>query len=51
MIKRALRALHRLFYLYNNYDITYFILTHPVSFPCGRPERPERIHDFRQSVD
>ena len=29
-----------------------FILTHPVNFPCGRkPERPEKTHDFRQSVD
>ena len=29
-----------------------FILTHPVSFPCGRkPEHPEKTHDFRQSVD
>jgi hypothetical protein len=37
-------------YLYNNCD--YFILTHPVNFHCGRkPERPEKTHDFRQSVD
>jgi hypothetical protein len=29
-----------------------FFLTHPVNFPCGRkPERPEKTHDFRQSVD
>jgi hypothetical protein len=29
-----------------------FILTHPVNFACGRkPERPEKTHDFRQSVD
>jgi hypothetical protein len=29
-----------------------FILTHPVNFPCGRkPERPEKTHDFRKSVD
>jgi hypothetical protein len=29
-----------------------FILTHPVNFSCGRkPERPEKTHDFRQSVD
>jgi hypothetical protein len=28
-----------------------FILTHPVNFPYGRkPERPEKTHDFRQSV-
>jgi hypothetical protein len=28
-----------------------FCLTHPVNFPCGRkPEYPEEIHDFRQSV-
>ena len=32
--------------------LTVFILTHPVNFPCGRkPERPEKTHDFRQSVD
>ena len=38
-----------------NCDITFltmFILTHPVNFPCGRkPERPEKTHDFRESVD
>ena len=29
-----------------------FILTHPANLPCGRkPERPEKTHDFRQSVD
>ena len=46
------------FYFYNNCDITFltvFILTDltdPVNFPCGRkPERPEKTHDFRQSVD
>jgi hypothetical protein len=42
-------------YLYNNCDITFltvFILTHPVNSPCGRkPERPDKTHDFRQSVD
>ena len=27
-------------------------LTHPVNFLCeGKPEYPERTHDFRQSVD
>jgi hypothetical protein len=32
--------------------LTVFILTHPVNFPCGRkPEHPEKIHNFRQSVD
>jgi hypothetical protein len=32
--------------------LTMFIPTHPVNFPCGRkPERPEKTHDFRQSVD
>jgi hypothetical protein len=45
----------RLFYFYNNCDITFltmFIPTHPVNFPCGRkPEQPEKTHDFRQSVD
>jgi hypothetical protein len=42
-------------YLYNNHDITFwttFILTHPANLPRGRkPERPEKTHDFRQSVD
>jgi hypothetical protein len=27
------------------------MLTHPVNFPCWKPERPEKTHDFRQSVD
>jgi hypothetical protein len=28
-----------------------FILTHSINFPCGRkPEHPEKIHEFRQSV-
>ena len=32
--------------------LTVFIQTHPVNFPCWRkPERPEKTHDFRQSVD
>jgi hypothetical protein len=32
--------------------LTVIILTHPVSFPCGRkPEHLEKTHDFRQSVD
>jgi hypothetical protein len=27
-------------------------LTHSVKLPCGKkPERPEKTHDFRQSVD
>jgi hypothetical protein len=38
-----------------NSDVTFltvFILAHPVNFPCGRkPVRPEKTHDFRQSVD
>jgi hypothetical protein len=46
---------YRLFYLNNNCDITFltvFILTYPVNFLCGRKlERPEKTHDFRQSVD
>jgi hypothetical protein len=46
---------YRLFYLYNNCDITFltvFILTHPVNFPCGRkPEHPEKTHPVRQNVD
>jgi hypothetical protein len=45
----------RLFYLYNNCDITFltvFILTHPVNFTCGRkPEHPGKTHGFRQNVD
>jgi hypothetical protein len=29
-----------------------FYLTHPVNFPSGRkPEYPEEVHNFRQSVD
>jgi hypothetical protein len=32
--------------------LTMVILTHPVNFPCGKkPERPEKTHEFRQSVD
>jgi hypothetical protein len=47
--------LRSLDYLYNNCVITFltvFILTHPANLPCGKkPERPEKTHDFRQSVD
>ena len=29
--------------------VSYIILTHPVNFPCVR--KPDKTHDFRQSVD
>ena len=47
--------LGQIIYLYNSQYIiflTAFILTHPANLPSGRkPERPEKTHDFRQSVD
>ena len=43
--------LQQLWYYFLN-CVYRFILTHPVSFSCGRkPEHPEKTHDFWKSVD
>ena len=58
MIKHSpTRVLNSTYYLLSLYYatitfLTMFILTSPVNFPGGKkPERPEKTHDFRQSVD
>jgi hypothetical protein len=39
-------------YFFTTIATTFLTVFNPVNFPSGRePERPEKTHDFRQSVD